>query len=102
MECDVCQENPAAFILGNTETGEQVTFCAPDFARWSVDFAKRILAPEELAGLIGPLLVDSPSVPSQGTKRGGRGRREAAPRPSQGEPEDPPATPVEGEAAESS
>lgn len=101
MNCDVCQEREAAFILGNTETGEQLTFCAPDFARWSIDFAKQILPADEITGQLGPLLVQGAEPPTETETRARKGRRKAAPAAEPRVPAIPP-SPTEPEAIEAS
>lgn len=56
--CDICGEQPQAMQIGNMATGEQQFVCAGCFARFGLDFAKSILAPEEIAAVIGPMFVD--------------------------------------------
>lgn len=100
MNCDICENETATFIVGNAETGEQHFMGPGCFARFGLEYAKKALPAEEIAAQLGPMLVSSPEAPSQEAKRGGRGRRKPASVVSTQEGEGPPAEPAEGDARE--
>lgn len=97
--CDICQANQAAVILGMIDTGDQQFLCPPCFGRLSLDMAKELLTPEEIAGQLGPMFVQGGRPEPEPAKRP-RKRPQAAQEatePAPG-PETPPAL-EEGQAA---
>ena len=79
--CDICEANQASVILGMIETGEQQFLCPPCFGRLSLDFAKSLLTPEEIAEQLGPMFVNTEAT--------------AAPRPKSRRRESEPESPAE-------
>jgi hypothetical protein len=48
-------------MVGNTETGDQVAFCVPCYARQGLESAKAVLPAEEIAAALGPMFVQQPA-----------------------------------------
>lgn len=93
-ECDVCEIETVAFIVGNAETGDQQFLGPACFARMGLEFAKALLPAEEIAAALGPLFVNpAETPPSEAVEpRSGSKRKRAAtepqtaPRPPEGSP----------------
>jgi hypothetical protein len=83
LRCDFCEINPAAFLVGNLETGEQQGACPPDFARLGLQMAKILLPSEEILSVLG---INPPAdAPADGGaqpgKRGRKSKTAATPEP---------------------
>jgi hypothetical protein len=98
LKCDMGCGTEAAFIVGNTETGEQLLLCAPDFARFGLEMAKSALPPEEIAAAIGPLFVQGAADGAE-AERPKRARKSKAPPEPEPEPRPEAAPEVAPEAA---
>ncbi len=94
MICDLCGQNPAAFLVGNTETGDQTYMCLPDFARTGLEVAKVQLPQGEILDALGIV-----SASEAETEAAVKGRKRKGPKPAEAEPE-PPAGPETPEGVE--
>jgi hypothetical protein len=91
LRCDFCPDNPAEFIVGNVDTGEQQFACRFDFARLGLTIAKAVLPQAELDDALAapapPTPPDNGANPpaSRGEvpKRGRKRRSEPEPAPTQ-------------------
>ena len=55
--CDMCEQEEAAFIVGDVSTGDQKFLGPGCFARFGLEFAKNVLPGEEVAAQLGPMFV---------------------------------------------
>lgn len=75
MTCDHCGE-PAAFIIGNVQNGEQLAVCGPDAGRWGLALALSQLEVTELLDMLDAIMPAPPEpVPAQEQPRPPRTRR---------------------------
>lgn len=66
--CDICGEQPAAFIITLIETGDTNYQCPGCYARLGLEAAKTILPPEEIASQLGPMFVEGGGQPGNGKR----------------------------------
>lgn len=87
MTCDLCEQNPGLFMVGNMETGDQLVMCASCYARNGLEAAKAILPPAELvaaAEAVQPPPAETPpSEAPEGTRRPKRKGASEEPQPPQ-------------------
>lgn len=67
-QCDLKDDQPVAFIIGDANTGEQMFLCAGDAARFGLQLAMATLPLEEITGEVGSLAA---SVASNGQEGAG-------------------------------
>lgn len=90
MLCDLCESEPAQYLIGNTSTGEQTAVGAGCLIAWCLAQLTTRLEGEQLQAVATELYKSSlpPDQPQEAPARGGR-KRKGSPPPEDAQPEQP-------------
>ena len=100
MNCQLCDEEPAAFTIIPAGQGDPQILGAACFARAGLELAKAILPAEEIAAQLGPMFVHSPQEAEaelgKARRKGGKSKPAPAVGAEPGPPGDPEVVAEEG------